>query len=86
MTKIHDVGGVKVALSEIDGFQLSKFLSTMSVVPDLKSMIKTDDNGLIVSFEPKNISWGFVFFIQNLMIMQRMNIMDDFMRKEGLIL
>lgn len=85
MSKVYDVGGISVALSEADGLLFSKFLAKMNPVPDLKSMIRTDENGFIISFEPQNINWGFVFFIQNLMISQRLNVFDEFMRKQEMI-
>lgn len=83
--KIHNVGGINVSLSDNDSRIFSGFLSKMSNIPDLRSMIATDENGLIVSFEPKSVSWGLIFFVQNLMIMQRLRIFDDFSRNQGLI-
>lgn len=84
-TKIHDINGLKIALSTKESTEFSKFIAQMSVVPDLKSMIDTDQNGLITYFAPKDVSWGFVFFIQNLMISQRLQIFDELARKQGLI-
>lgn len=83
--KQYEVGGVKFALSEKEGLALSAYLSQMSDIPDLKSMIETDENGMITYFEPREVSWGFVFFVQNLMIMQRLRIIDDFAEKQGLV-
>lgn len=83
--KVCDVGGIKVMLSENESKTFSRFLSKMSNIPDLRSMIRTDENGLIISFEPKDVSWGLIFFVQNVMIMQRLRFIDDFARKEGLI-
>ena len=77
--KEYDIGGVTFSLSEIEGVAFTRFLSEMSEVPDLRTMVTTDDRGRIVFFEPGNISWGLVFFIQNLMISQRLREIDEFL-------
>lgn len=83
--KEYEVGGVKFTLSEKEGLVLTKFLTEMSEVPDLSSMISTDERGRIVHFEPRDVSWGFIFFVQNLMIMQRLRVIDAFAEKHGLL-
>jgi len=83
--KEYEVAGVKFSLSERDGIALTKFLTQMSEVPDLSTMIVTDEQGRIVHFEPRDVSWGFIFFIQNLMIMQRLQFIDEFVDKQGLL-
>lgn len=52
----------------------------------LQPVVETDDNGLIVMFRPmQKVSMSLVFFFQNLMIEQRLFLMDDFLRKNGMI-
>jgi hypothetical protein len=51
-----------------------------------QNIIETDDNGLIVIFRPmQKMSMGLVFFFQNLMIEQRLYLMDNFLRENGQI-
>lgn len=52
----------------------------------LQPIVETDPNGLIVMFRPmKKVSMSLVFFFQNLMIEQRLFLMDDFLRNNGMI-
>jgi len=52
----------------------------------LQPIVETDNNGLITMFRPmKKVSMSIVFFFQNLMIEQRLFLMDDFLRKNGVI-
>lgn len=52
----------------------------------LKPIVETDKNGLITMFRPvKKVSMSLVFFFQNLMIEQRLFLMDDFLRNNGII-
>lgn len=83
--KIYEFAEIRVHLLENEAQKFTAFLCKLSPPPVLKSMIKTDENGLIIGFEPKNVPWGFVFFVQNVMINQRLRMMDALARKEGLI-
>lgn len=52
----------------------------------LDALISTDQNGLIMRFSPPNgTKWELIWFIQNLMIQQRLYLLDSIARKEGLI-
>lgn len=52
----------------------------------LQPIIEVDENGLIILFKPTHqMSMNLVFFIQNLMVIQRLFLMDEFLRKNGMI-
>lgn len=52
----------------------------------LQQVLQTDENGLIIMFAPRKImSGGLVFFFQNLMMEQRLILMDDFLRSNEVI-
>jgi len=80
--KIYEVGGIKFSLTKREGIEFTTLISQMSNIPDLKSMVETDKNGFIVYFSPREISWSLVFFIQNLMIMQRLRVIDDMVNEK----
>lgn len=89
MLPIHqiDFAGVNIAITEEESKVLNNFISTMPKDTLLASFIKADDNGLIVWFQPPaGLSWDFIFFIQNLMIAQRLHLIDDMAKKLGIIL
>jgi hypothetical protein len=71
-------------MSDNDKQYLDKLLAshpTLSV--DLSSVLETDDDGFIVFFKPSDkMTWSSVFFIQNLMIMQRMFVVDELRRQK----
>lgn len=71
-------------LSEKDQQQLTKLLADHPILSfDLSSIVETDDDGFIVFFKPtEKMTWSSVFFIQNLMIMQRMFIFDELRRQK----
>lgn len=49
---------------------------------DLSKIIQTDADGRIVLFVPiEGMKWSLVFFIQNLMIQQRLQEVDEFLAK-----
>lgn len=77
---------VLLLMSDKDAAYLDTALSTHPVLStDLSSIIETDDEGFIVFFKPtEKIIWAAVFFIQNLMIMQRMFTLDE-LRKSSKI-
>ena len=48
-----------------------------------RELFSTDDRGFITLIKPKNsIPWVVLFFIQQVMISQRLRAMDDFMIKQ----
>lgn len=52
----------------------------------LQQIVETDENGLITMFVPRGVmSQGIVFFFQQLMMEQRLNLIDDFLRSNGVI-
>lgn len=83
--KIRSISGINILLSDDETKRLIAFLCKMTKGFVLSEVIKTDENGFIVSFEPKSMPWGMIFFIQNIMINQRLRIVDQLARKEGLI-
>jgi hypothetical protein len=52
----------------------------------LQPVIETDQNGLITFFMPSGkMTMGLVYFIQNLMVSQRLFLMDEMLRDGGKI-
>lgn len=50
----------------------------------LVSIIETDNQGRITFFLPsENTKWSFIFYIQNLMIRQRLYQIDQFLERHG---
>ena len=46
-------------------------------ITDFRKSIETDDSGRITFFMPsEGMKWGLIFFLQNLMILQRLNEVD----------
>jgi hypothetical protein len=95
---IHKVGEIGLLATPEIAAQLENLLSAhqdaaaqkrnsqMSQRSGLSTIIGTDPNGLIIFFEPPSeMRWETIWFIQNLMIQQRMYLMDELARKEGLI-
>lgn len=81
-----DIRGCKILITESEAKQLNVILSGMSNPPDLNSMLVVDENGLITSFTPvDNMQWGFIFLLQNLMVSQRLFLMDNFLRSQEVI-
>jgi len=84
--QIYDIAGVRLLLDERAGKEISTIISKMSQPLDLRAIVEADANGLICWFAPQSgMEWDFIFFIQNLMINQRMFLIDEFARKQGLI-
>lgn len=52
-------------------------------IPDARKVFVTDFNGFILRFTPpaQGMTWGNAFYIQNLMIMQRLEQVDRLVRK-----
>lgn len=52
----------------------------------LQPVLETDENGLITMFQPtQSVSMGLVFFFQNLMVQQRLFLIDKFLKEQGQI-
>lgn len=71
-------------MSDNDKQHLDKLLASHPTLSsDLSSVLETDDDGFIVFFKPsEKMTWSSVFFIQNLMIMQRMFVVDELRRQK----
>lgn len=47
-----------------------------------RDLFEVDDDGFITFIAPKgSIPWGILFFIQNVMINQRLRVIDDFRKQ-----
>lgn len=70
-------------MSDKDTQQLDLLLASHPILAsDLSSIIETDADGFIVFFKPTDkMTWATVFFIQNLMIMQRMFTIDELRKR-----
>lgn len=70
-------------MSDKDKEQLDILLASHPVLSfDVSSVLETDMDGFIIFFKPTDkMTWSSVFFIQNLMIMQRMFAIDE-LRKQ----
>lgn len=83
MEKI-DLFGLKIAIPRGDEQLVSSILNGMSNVELLPDILRVDSNGLIIGFQPmEDMTWGEIFFFQNLMVAQRTFLMDEFLRKHG---
>lgn len=52
----------------------------------LAAVIEADENGLIISFKPASgMRWEDIFFLQNLMIGQRLQLIDQTLKINGVI-
>ena len=52
----------------------------------LAPILETDANGLITVFRPiTNMSLGLLFALQQLMVAQRIYLIDEFLREQGII-
>lgn len=67
--------------TEIDIAALDKIFAEASIV-DARKVFSTDFNGFIVRFTPPSagMTWGSVWYVQNLMIMQRLEQVDQLVR------
>ena len=62
--------------TELDEKNLDNMLAECKL-PDARAIITCDFDGRIMRFLPsRNMTWGVVWYIQNLMIMQRLNQVD----------
>lgn len=84
--KTYEIDGVRMRLDERSAKEFSSQIAKLSQPPPLAAIVEADQNGLLVWFQPTpGLSWDFIFFIQNLMLHQRLSLMDELARKEGLI-
>jgi len=83
MKKI-DLFGTELAIPHGDEQLISSLLNGMSNPSALPDILQVDSNGLITGFHPiENMTWGEIFFFQNLMVAQRLFLMDEFLKKHG---
>lgn len=75
-----------ILLSERDRAILEKMLSDPDhkiLADEISQWLETDRNGCISFFlPPSGMKWSLVFFIQNLMIMQRMYRIDSYLEEK----
>lgn len=80
--KIHLFKGVSLLATDNDIDMFKKILSEPghdALNVSISSIIETDQKGRITFFMPNSsIKWSLVFFVQNLMIRQRLFEMDQF--------
>lgn len=82
MTNLFEIGGLTLRLPPAAVPAVQELAGEVG----LASLIKVDQNGLIVEFAPAaGMKWQHIFFIQNLMIGQRTQLMDEFLQKQGVI-
>lgn len=85
MDKVN-IMGIELALPAGQEQNLTGVLCNMSNAASLPDMIRVDENGLICDFKPKEgTSMGDILYFQSLMINQRLQLMDDFLRDQGVI-
>lgn len=81
-----DYQSVDVSKEEHDYYQeLIKQLTSDEIDGKeyFRDLFSTDDHGFITIIKPKNsIPWVVLFFVQQLMISQRLRAIDDFMIKQ----
>jgi len=80
--KVIDYQNVDMTDQEFEYYQeLIKQCSTDKIKGQeyFKGLFKTDDQGFITLITPnKSIPWAILFFIQQIMISQRLRIIDNF--------
>jgi len=86
-TRKRIIKNIEILLSDEQAALLEDMCSSHDLFKiSLESIIQTDANGLIVLFKPISMMDMALFhFIQNLMISQRLYLMDDFLRANGII-
>lgn len=81
-----NIRDVEILITEDTAKRFLGLLSQMSDLPTLNDIVAVDQNGLITSFNPPTkMPWGIIFFIQNVMISQRLFLMDEVLRKNEVI-
>lgn len=75
--KKRNIRNVHLLCTEIDASNLENMLNDAQI-PDARSVLAADFDGRITRFAPsKGMIWGAVWYIQNLMIMQRLHQVDS---------
>ena len=78
--------GIDILVPKEQEQLLTKVLCELSNAEELPDMIETDENGLISHFSPNTgMTWDAIFFFQNLMISQRLQLLDNFLKEKGVI-
>jgi len=74
--KKRNIRNVHLLCTDIDESNINKMLDEARV-HDARSIITCDFEGRITRFNPsKAMTWGTVWYVQNLMIMQRLHQVD----------
>lgn len=84
LPRIVECKNVLVFLSEGDRQRLEQ-LTDKAEMPDLSKLIETDQNGLITVFSPVVMPMELLFFIQQLMVKQRLYLIDNFLKEQKVI-
>lgn len=74
--KKRNIRNVHLMCTDIDEANIENMLGDARVT-DARLILTCDFEGIIIRFSPtKNLTWGVVWYIQNLMIMQRLHQVD----------
>ena len=74
--KKRNIRNVHIHCTDLDATNLENML-TEAKITDARLVLSSDFNGMIVRFSPsKTMTWGIVWYIQNLVIMQRLSQVD----------
>lgn len=86
--KKRNIRNVHLLCTEIDESNINKMLDEARV-NDARAVITCDFEGRVTRFNPsKTMTWGVVWYIQNLMIMQRLHQVDlamNMLKNRGVI-
>lgn len=86
--KKRNIRNVHVYCTDFDEKNLESMLSECGIA-DARGIMSCDFDGRILRFSPsKSMTWGVVWYIQNLMIMQRLNQIDsaiEILKNRGVI-
>jgi hypothetical protein len=84
--EITEVDGIKLRLTQQQGEALCGFIAELTDQPTLEAMLITSENGLIQSVRPRTgVSMNYFYFLINLMVEQRMVMMDELLKKNGIL-
>lgn len=79
--KKRNIKNVHILCTEFDEKNLQSLLDECGI-QDCRTMLASDFAGFIMKFNPqKGLNWGTVWFIQNLMIMQRLHQVDNALKE-----
>jgi hypothetical protein len=86
--KKRNIRNAHIYCTELDEKNIESMLAECKI-PDARGILSCDFEGKILRFSPsKSMTWGVVWYIQNLMIMQRLSQVDaaiDMLKKRGVI-